>query len=325
MKKIKVISVIMLFSFLNACTPNEHRFNFGDHQPQLSSDHILLQDGYKLPYRKWLVPEKKKTKAVLLAVHGFNDYSKAYNDVAPQFAENGILTYAYDQRGYGKTDKHGIWPGAKNLRRDFKTVFSLLKEKHPDIPFYVMGESMGGAIVTSSLLSVPEDQIEGVILVAPAYWGKELMSWLQSSSLWVLSHSFPWVKLSSKLMRTKPTDNPEALSAYENDPYVINSSRIDALYGVTNVMNDAWTYLPNFKHKALFLYGRHEEVLPASIIPEVYKRLPEEASHKQTKMYYPKGFHMLLRDLQGDVVIKDIISWVKDSEKTLPSKLYYKE
>src|SRR5262249_47536372 len=44
-----------------------------------------------------------EVRAVILALHGFNDYSHAFAMPGPLWAEQGIATYAYDQRGFGGT------------------------------------------------------------------------------------------------------------------------------------------------------------------------------------------------------------------------------
>ena len=54
-------------------------------------------------------------RAVILALHGFNDYSKAFEGPAQYFAKAGIITYAYDQRSFGDTPNRGIWPGTDAL------------------------------------------------------------------------------------------------------------------------------------------------------------------------------------------------------------------
>jgi hypothetical protein len=35
--------------------------------------------------------------------------------------------------------------------------------------------------------------------------------------------------------------------------------------------------------------------------------------------YYPQGYHMLLRDLNGDVVWRDVAAWIGDHSALLPS------
>src|SRR5690348_9841856 len=68
--------------------------------PHLESDAIIMSDGARLPLRVWL--PSGPVKAVVLALHGFNDYSNAFATPGEALAWRGIATYAYDQRGFGK-------------------------------------------------------------------------------------------------------------------------------------------------------------------------------------------------------------------------------
>ena len=45
--------------------------------PRLSDTQFMTRDGLALPLRAWL-PEDGAPRAVVLALHGFNDYSKAF-------------------------------------------------------------------------------------------------------------------------------------------------------------------------------------------------------------------------------------------------------
>src|SRR5262249_26120042 len=57
----------------------------------------VMEDAAPLPLRHW--PARGPAKAVILALHGFNDYSRAFEMPAAIWARKGIETYAYDQRG----------------------------------------------------------------------------------------------------------------------------------------------------------------------------------------------------------------------------------
>jgi acylglycerol lipase len=99
------------------------------------------------PIRKW-IPKKGKFKAVLLVAHGFNDYSNYFKPTGEYLArEYGVISYAIDQRGFGQAPpKRGIWAGAKNYAGDIKSAVIALKKRHPSLPFFLLGTSMGGAL-----------------------------------------------------------------------------------------------------------------------------------------------------------------------------------
>jgi len=145
--------------------------------PQLRDDRLIAADGTALPLRRWLPPGEPT--AVVLALHGFNDYSNAFALPARRWAERGIATYAYDQRGFGSTPGRGRWFGTRPLVGDAATAIGLLHRRYPGIPVYLLGESMGGAIAilaASGRAGLPTPSVDGVILVAPAVWGRQTMN-----------------------------------------------------------------------------------------------------------------------------------------------------
>src|SRR5947209_1387660 len=48
--------------------------------PQLTDTALIMSDGARLPVRRWLPPGDRngEPRAVILALHGFNDYSKSF-------------------------------------------------------------------------------------------------------------------------------------------------------------------------------------------------------------------------------------------------------
>ncbi|HMA11634.1 MAG TPA: alpha/beta fold hydrolase, partial [Steroidobacteraceae bacterium] len=88
--------------------------------PRLESDRVIAADGAVLPLRVW--QPQGAPRAVVLALHGFNDYRQAFAEVGPFLAAQGFAIYAYDQRGFGATAQRGIWPGTASLVDDARTV-----------------------------------------------------------------------------------------------------------------------------------------------------------------------------------------------------------
>ena len=88
----------------------------GSVQPAFTETSFVADDGMELPMKAWR-PEGE-TKAVILALHGFNDYSNAFKEPAEEWAKHGIATYAYDQRGFGAAPRRGLWAGAPRMAAD---------------------------------------------------------------------------------------------------------------------------------------------------------------------------------------------------------------
>ena len=64
------------------------------------------------------------------------------------------------------------------------------------------------------------------------------------------------------------------------------------------------------------LFGAHDEVLPKAGITMFLGRLPTKGVRVAV---YPEGYHMLLRDLHGDIVAKDVAAWIAERPARLPS------
>src|SRR5205814_80154 len=73
--------------------------------PRFAGRGFVTADGTVLPLRQWL--PAGPVKAVILALHGFNDYSNAFEGPGDAWAKRGIATYAYDQRGFGAAPERG--------------------------------------------------------------------------------------------------------------------------------------------------------------------------------------------------------------------------
>ncbi|MGQ9370244.1 lysophospholipase [Azospirillum sp. ST 5-10] len=313
----RLAAVLVLGLLLTGCAARLQPMGPALADPQLADGAIVAADGYTLPTRSWL-PETGRPRAVVLALHGFNDYSNAFADTGRAFAANGIATYAYDQRGFGATRDPGIWPGVETLVADLRTATAVVRSRHPGVPFYLLGESMGGAVVLTALDRADALPVDGAILVAPAVWGKEVMGFFPRAALWLTSTLVPGLTVSApKELDIQPSDNIEMLRALGRDPLVIKASRIDTLNGLTDLMGRGLEATGRLRVPALVLYGAHEEVLPPRPVKRAIAEL--EASGHHRIAVYPDGYHMLLRDLQGPVVQADIIQWIEHPDLPLAS------
>ena len=156
---------VMLAGALAACAPVTVPAGPRTQAPALTEDRYVAADGTALPLAVWPAA-KGPPKAVILGLHGFGDYRLAWEEPAEIWAKAGFVTYAYDQRGFGASPTRGRWPGTETLVEDARAMAALLKAKYPGVPFYLAGESMGGAV---ALVAADRGlEPDGLILLAPA-------------------------------------------------------------------------------------------------------------------------------------------------------------
>ncbi|MBX6322621.1 MAG: alpha/beta hydrolase [Rhodospirillaceae bacterium] len=307
--------LVALTALLGACTPTVQQAGPPTEPPSLAGDSLVMPDGTRLPLRVWL-PAEGAPRAVVLALHGFNDYSAAFEGPARDWAAAGVATYAYDQRGFGAASRPGIWPGQRALIDDLRTAAALVRARHPGTPFYLLGESMGGAVVMAAMVGPDPPQADGVILVAPAVWGRQTQGPLETAALWLATHLVPWMTFTGEGLHIQATDNIELLRRMSRDPLVIKATRVDAINGLVNLMDTAYDAAARLKVRALILYGSEEQVMPAEAILSALRRLPPA---ERRIAIYPTGYHMLLRDLNAGIVRADVLAWIEDPDRPLPS------
>lgn len=317
MRRSGLAAVLGLGLLLGGCAANFQPMGTAVVQPALTDRTLVAADGFELPLRSWL-PADGRPKAAVVALHGFNDYSNAFDGAGRRLATQGVATYAYDQRGFGASREPGIWPGTQTLVSDLKTAVEQVRRRHPGLPVFLMGESMGGAVVLTAMADKHPPAVDGTILVAPAVWGRETMGFFPRAALWVSYNLVPGMVVHPpKDMNIQASDNIEMLRALGRDPLVIKGSRVDALEGLTDLMGAALAACPRLEVPSLVLYGAHEQVLPPKPVARALKDF--EAGGRHVVAVYPDGYHMLLRDLKGGIVVDDIAAWIEHPKNPLAS------
>ncbi|HVC53889.1 MAG TPA: alpha/beta hydrolase [Stellaceae bacterium] len=296
-----------------------------DPVPRLAERKFVTADGTVLPLRVWLPsgPIPGGVKAVILALHGFDDYSNAFAMPAETWAQYGIATYAYDQRGFGAAPGRHEWPGRAPLAADAATAASLLRRMYPGKPIYLLGESMGAAVAIVAMTGesgTPRPDVDGVILTAPAVWGWQTMDLLPRLALWAGVRLMPKERFTGSSLHVLASDNIPMLRALGRDPLVIHETEVDTIYGLVNLMGAALRSAPLLDVPLLVQYGAHDQIVPPLPVRDFVAGLPRHPIYPRRLAYYPHGYHMLLRDLDRAETASDIASWILDRNAPLPSR-----
>ncbi len=283
-------------------------------------DAIIAADGERLPLRSWRPTGATPPRATVLAVHGFNDYSGAFECLGTTLAGHGIAVYAYDQRSFGATRDRGVWPGHRTLVADLETAIPLIQAHHPATPLVLLGESMGAAVVMLALAdrAAPLRQtVRGVVLVSAAVWGGTALNPIARALLLGFGALLPRVRMTKPYSPARmPSDNREMLDALWRDPLAITATRISAVAGLVRLTDAAMAVAPAFDVPGLVQFGREDRVNPPKAVATFLDLLPRG---RQRVAVYPEGWHMLLRDTRAALVIDDIAAWLADPTAELPN------
>jgi alpha-beta hydrolase superfamily lysophospholipase len=294
---------------LASCAPSIAPRGVENDSPAVLSTAFLTRDGLRLPLRHW---DAKDPQAVIVALHGMSDYSNAFDMPADFWAKHGITTFAYDQRGFGGSPNTGLWPGSEALRSDLSDFVDVVHREFPALPVFALGESMGGAVVLSALAGENPPRVSGAILVAPAVWSRGDMPLSYRVALWTAVHVAPGMKLSGRGLNIWPSDNIPMLRKLARDPLFQHSTRTDAVYGLANLMDQGRHAAGELRSAPpiLWLYGRNDQIIPPASTEAALRLLTSPADIR----CYARGYHMLLRDLEGPTVWKDVLDWVQSQK-----------
>ena len=210
--------------------------------PRLESNVFVSFDGARLGLTRWDA-QGGEPWAVIVGVHGMNDYANAFHLAAPDWARRGITTLAYDQRGFGRSPERGRWAPEALGTEDLRTIVALARAQYPGAIIAVAGESLGGAVAIEAFASNRPPAADRLVLLAPAVWGWSRQPASYTAMLWLADHLDPgWVLTPPRFVTNKiyPSDNTAEMIAMGRDPLMLWGARVDALYGLVGAMQEAW-------------------------------------------------------------------------------------
>ena len=295
--------------------------------PVFTEDAFIASDGTRLPLRKWL--PRGPVKAVVLALHGFNDYSNGFEMPAKLWASRGVATYAYDQRGFGGAPGRGLWAGEGRLALDAIVASRILRRAYPGRKLVLLGESMGGAVAllaaTGAMTGIipepdgmPKAEADGIVLSAPAVWGRATMDLLPRLALFAGVRLFPDMTLTGRGLQIGLRQSRDAAGA---------GARPDGAEGCAH-RHDVRPGRPDGRRAgrgAAALRCRSSYVRrarPAGAAPGdggIRRAAAARSRRSPPACLLSKGYHLLLRDLDGEGVAADVAGWIADPGAPLPS------
>ena len=107
-------------------------------------------------------PEGHEIIGVLQIAHGVAEYAMRYAPFAEFMTEHGFVVVANDHLGHGlsaekdaETLYFGPYNGWKHVVDDMYALRCRTKEKYPDVPYFLMGHSMGSFLTRTYLIRYP--------------------------------------------------------------------------------------------------------------------------------------------------------------------------
>ncbi|HUO94439.1 MAG TPA: alpha/beta fold hydrolase [Rhizomicrobium sp.] len=278
---------------LTALDPVKRRLRYGA---------FAASDGEQIPYRLWL---PRRPKAAILLLHGCCDYSGAFDSVGAKLARSGFAALAYDQRGFGATRARGTWAGEDRLVRDVRDAAAFFRRRiGQDLPLFVLGESMGGAVALHAAARGLE--ASGLVLVAP---GALASSFRRSLYSWILYGARKLVGEAELVVERLDSSDLSATDAIRllGDPLVMRSITTAMLDGVIALAYSAVETARRVAMPTLTMVGRKDDLLRRECILELHNNLAGPKAWAEIE----DGPHLLLHWTRSNEVLRTARRWIE--------------
>ncbi|WP_163579195.1 alpha/beta hydrolase [Gracilibacillus saliphilus] len=130
-------------------------------------------DDHELFVKRW--QGRSSPKAIIQIAHGMVEHIERYQSFATYLTAHGFTVYGHDHRGHGHTGDHanalGYFAEANGFDRvvqDCIELTEMIEAKHPQVPIFLVGHSMGSFISRRYITLAPE-RLTGVILVGTGF------------------------------------------------------------------------------------------------------------------------------------------------------------
>ncbi|HSP84453.1 MAG TPA: alpha/beta fold hydrolase [Psychrobacter sp.] len=304
-----------------------------------NTEQITSSDNTHYLHHTFFEPSNSDTaiSATLLIVHGMAEHSGRYADFAQFLADNGIAVATYDQLGHGKTIKSakewgffGIEHPLQSLLKDVIVMADSLKARHPNVPHFVMGHSMGSFIVRN-VLKHHARNFSGAILMGTADTNPltkvllpvhKILAKVAPKKPNNLSANLMNKVLNSKLnnrISSSPfawlNEDAAAVEAYEADPMTGFDFTNNGFLTLFTLMeaglhkNWAMTIARNFP--MLLISGENDPIGDMGRgIRKIANRLDKQHFEHVAVRLYPHMRHEPLHEQNKEQVYQDILNWI---------------
>lgn len=256
-------------------------------------------------YRHW-PPQAEETKAVVVLIHGLGGHSGLFQPVAEVLAPLGYDLWALDLRGNGRSPgQRGHVNRWAEYREDVAAFVDFIAPQVPDVPWFLLGHSVGGAIALDCVLRSPE-RWQGVIVSAPTL-GKVGVSPLRFAIARLLSQLWPTFSLSTGVKVEAAARDPAVLARQQQDTlrHGLGSARLATEY--LAAVDWLQAHAHTLSVPLLMLQGGQDCVAPIDTSRHFFDRLPP---HLTTWRDYPESYHEIYEDLDAPLVLADLADWL---------------
>lgn len=264
--------------------------------------------GVRIVYDVWAPEAGVSPVGVVVLAHGYAEHARRYDHVAARFADAGLLTYALDHRGHGRSGGKRVYlRDMSEYTADFHTLVGIARSEHPGLTLIVLGHSMGGGIVFTYGVEHPDDY-DAMVLSGPAVNAQDSVPAAKVLLAKVVGRLAPGLPVEN-LPADAVSRDPEVVSAYENDP-LVHHGKLPA--GIGRALIEVGETMPQraaaITAPLLVVHGDRDKLIPV----EGSRRLVELVGSADVHLkVYPGLYHEVFNEPEKALVLDDVTAWIE--------------
>lgn len=285
---------------------------------------------------EWL--PQGRPRGVVQMVHGISEYILRYDPFACFLAKNGFAVVGHDHLGHGRTardpSEYGFLApkgGWDLLAGDVRTLRVETGERFPDVPYFLMGHSMGSFVARTYLIRWP-GSLDGCILSGTGQESAPLIAFGKALCALIARVRGPRTvsglvtALSLGAYNRQFRPNRTAADWISRDEAVVDAYMADPLctffptVGMNRDMMEGLQFIADRENLArmdpntpiYFFSGDHDPVGGnGKGVEKVAGWFRQAGVRDVTVRLYPDGRHEMLNELNRQAVYADVLSWLE--------------
>ena len=234
------------------------------------TDHYTSADGiHRIQYHIFY-PHNVSPIGIVQIAHGMCDYFERYSEMSEYLVNKGFIVCGNDHLGHGgsvnSNDELGWFAkenGWENAVEDMYTLTKIMKEKYSDIPYFLIGHSMGSFLSRAYTIKHSKS-LDGVIFMGT------------SGGVEILPELLTVVDFMKKINAKVIVKGLRAMSDFEYEFQMALANRrldgdIETMFLVTSMQNQ---YVSSSFVKDVARYGASlNGFVPKEIENDIYEKL----------------------------------------------------
>ena len=281
--------------------------------------------------------------AVLQICHGMMEYIRRYDEFAEFLCEHGYYVVGNDHLGHGKSiqskSEYGFFNekyGNACVLGDIHTLRQRTAKKYPDVPYFMLGHSMGSSLLRQ-YIQMYGNGLSGAVLMgvvadhkkAELLFGKRLCRMMAAVRGWhYRSRLVDKMAVGNYNKKFKPartradwiTSDLERLEKYADDPLCSFMFTVNAYYsmfsGMISMQRKEGVYMIPKTLPVLFTSGAEDPVGNfGKGVRKVYEKYRAAGIQDVSLRLYTGDRHEILNETDREQVYQDLLEWLEEHRK----------